>query len=242
MNIRLRDNFLDLWNANKTETGWEILSEGSLLCLKSPINCAKLQLCWGIESKDDLDKVYNFMDGKAFGYFEDAESSLSFDLPHDFKIPLPEMMLIEEDFTPEYSDRLEIKIVSNMEELDIWVDLYHRTSGMKIEDIQPFVRSSFKNNGHNFFIANLNGAWLGCADISIDNNKVGLVSSVGVLEEYRKQGFGKGIMNEAIVQVFKKGGKYAALYAYEHAVPFYEKIGFKQNRIWNFYIMKSKDL
>lgn len=91
---------------------------------------------------------------------------------------------------------------------------------------------------YNFFIAKHNGDWVGCADIYLDHNKVGLISSVGILEAHRNKGFGNAIMYEAIGQIFAQVGKYAALYAYEQAVPFYEKIRFKQNRIWNFYITK----
>lgn len=237
----IKQNFLDLWNIiAQSSKDWEIYSNNSLLCLKSPIDCPKLQLCWGIKSQDELKKAYDFFDGKAFGYFEDPSNPLQFNLLNDVKVPLIEMALKESDLKKDRPNRFHTRTAESPKDIELWAKLCSETSGMKYDDVINFMGIAWKaKGGSKCLIAYEQDKPVGCADCFIDSNKLGLISSVGVLESHRKKGIGTEIMYESIKKIFNGGGNVASLYAYESAVDFYKTIGFHKTCNWNFYITKN---
>jgi GNAT superfamily N-acetyltransferase len=63
-------------------------------------------------------------------------------------------------------------------------------------------------------------------------NRIGILEPVGTIPEYRKRGFGKMVINEAINRIYKEGANKAYVVSRNE---FYDKIGFEEkytNYIW----------
>lgn len=235
----IKQNFLELWTRiSREDERWKIYEKGKLLCLKSPIDCPKLQLCWDIETPEDLNEAFNFFDHKNFSSLENADQPLNFSFKYSFKTSIVEMALLETDYqslTPTASFR--VSPVAHLEELESWACLCEINLGMKYPDIMDFIRPAWLYAGSTCLIAKHGDKAMGTADFFIDGEGLGLISSVGVLEAFRRNGAGSTLMDRAITSIFKKKGKRVALYALEAAVPFYQKIGFRETQKWNFYFI-----
>jgi N-acetylglutamate synthase-like GNAT family acetyltransferase len=151
------------------------------------------------------------------------------------------MFLKKEDFKKLNSnEKVRIEIVETPEEVKLWSRLDSEIENMKYQDVYDFMSVSSKNHGAKCIIAYLDEIAVGVAHYFVDTHKLGLISSVGVLENYRKQNIGSSIMNKSIENLFNiSKGEIAALYSFVGAQDFYKKLGFVKKQIWNFYILKS---
>ncbi len=131
--------------------------------------------------------------------------------------------------------------------IQFWIEICVKEFGFESwhEDIKDMDNHTYEQNNGNFWIAvNLADEVIGTIALkNIENNK-GLLKSLYVKKEERKNGIAKALYNELIE--FAKQNKYEIIeldtyHSFEYAIQFYKKNNFKiKQHIDDKYIMEKQ--
>lgn len=237
----IKNNLLNLWRNVLGCKGWEILEDLNLLCLKSPATVPNLNICWGIDSSEALEAARLFFDGRTFGYIvEDVEKQCTFKVPSINKSRIVEMILTETNHSQHKTSSFPIKRVQSNADIDVWAELSNQIFGLSIEDAQTFLHPIATVPGASFFIAIKEDSPIGIGHIYIDQNGLAGLSSIGVLEQYRRQGIGRDIMGYCIDYCLSHNAQFVTLHASELGLKLYETLNFKPIRHSEFLIIAGE--
>ncbi len=138
---------------------------------------------------------------------------------------------------------LEIKEVTNQQELNVWTDIL-----IESFDIQGFKSELYKkyflnlgvgnNLNFNYYLGKLNGKPVASSILFKGNDTAGMYY-VGILPEVRRGGLAKSMVKYLLNKAKSIGYKISVLHASETGYPLYKDIGFKKYYTTNIY-KKSK--
>jgi N-acetylglutamate synthase-like GNAT family acetyltransferase len=108
--------------------------------------------------------------------------------------------------------------ILSQEQFDYMMDMMYSTESLAEQ----------MNNGHQFYVAELDGTTFGFASVSKEANGVFKLNKLYVIPTTQKTGEGKALLQTTIDYAKQNGGKQLQLQVnrYNNAKNFYEKMGF----------------
>jgi GNAT superfamily N-acetyltransferase len=233
--ISIRLNLLDLVK-NLLKPG--AFQEGDVLCLKTPTMAPNLNICWGLSGPEDLQKARTFYKGKTFGYIEeDVSIPCSFSFPAQISVEIIEMILTKPvSFQEPLHPTCKINLIENDEGVKVWAALAEKIFSLNPTDGIAFVGPASRLAGADFFVAYENETPVGIGHVYLDENGLACIFSIGVCEEFRRQGIGTALMKWSINRAIHKKARSIALHASQEGLKLYETLGFRSLRTSRFSI------
>lgn len=141
--------------------------------------------------------------------------------------PEPGMVLSALDSIPDRSPSVDIRAVSDDEEIAEIAELTVQNTDMAIDTARQIVpRSMIPDDTFVPMIARVNGRPVGRGLLYLEDDVAG-VYNVGVIEAHRRRGIGEAISWETIRTGRKAGADVSVLQASEMGFPLYERMGFE---------------
>lgn len=132
----------------------------------------------------------------------------------------------------------EVLKVTNEPMLKQWVAISAHINGLNESELYQFMASMFPLKGANFFIMYQGNEPSGVGQVFIDDQKSAYVSSIGVLDRYRKQGLGTKIINKILHFSVHEQVKVFNLHATDMGAYLYNKLGFQLSKQCSFKIIE----
>jgi len=169
-----------------------------------------------------------------------GEHLLSYGFEHVFEAPAMavDLNLLKE--TPSSNSDLIIEEIFDRKAMKTWCDIM-----TFVYDFPDFAQEPWfdmltslglgSDESYRHFLARVEGKPVATASVFFGAGLAGL-SSVATLPEYRKQGIGKAITLEPLLEARRMGYRIGALFSSEMAVDMYKEIGFKEYARGNCYL------
>ena len=125
---------------------------------------------------------------------------------------------------------IEIKEVSNIDELKIWTDILVKSfefPEIAVSYKKYFIKAGLKDTDSHYYLGFLNGKPVSSSVLFDGEGAAGLFY-IGTIHEARKQGIAKVMVCYLLSTAKKKGYSLSVLQASEMGYPVYKKIGFKK--------------
>ena len=133
-------------------------------------------------------------------------------------------------------ERLALKRVYNPDQAKRWSELFEMGFGYRIS--QSTVESTMDEI--QYYIAGYNGFELGTVVLFVHPAEIAGIHSMGVIPEFRRQGFARNILIEVLAKAKLTSAKMATLQASKAGEPLYKEIGFKENfKLYNYQLNKT---
>ena len=114
-------------------------------------------------------------------------------------------------------------VMATVQRENVWVPFYEST----MDEIQ-------------YYIAGYNGFELGTVVLFVHPAEIAGIHSMGVIPEFRRQGFARNILIEVLAKAKLTSAKMATLQASKAGEPLYKEIGFKENfKLYNYQLNKT---
>jgi len=169
-----------------------------------------------------------------------GEYLLSYGFEHVFEAPAMavDLNLLKE--TPSSNFGLTIEEIFDRKAMKTWCDIMTFVYDFPDFALEPWFDMLLSlglgsDKSYRHFLARIEGKPVATASVFFGAGLAGL-SSVATLPEYRKQGIGKAITLEPLLEARRMGYRIGALFSSEMAVDMYKEIGFKEYTRGNCYI------
>jgi len=232
-------NLVKIWQGiiqRNSAAGWDLVLRDETAFLKSPTNAPNLNLCLNPTQDSHITYAHSFFKGKTFGVITDREVIIPKGCQLQVDVKLEEMQ-IEVEKLSGIADVVDVIRVQDDDQLRQWSSLSAAINGLGYEDVYTFMKAFFQLPDCAFFIKYQEGNPAGIGQVYIDDRKLAYVSSIGVVEHYRKQGIGTQIMNKILCHSLNNGAQKFALHASEMGQYLYGKLGFKLSKKCSFKVL-----
>ena len=236
MKSDINHTLIYIWKAVGNVPGWRVYEKDNLVLLGSPTRISNLNICIGAKTKQDLEKAREFFGDRDFGLFEDTAYPLPFNFKAKADVGLEEMYLDTSGLSVSEMAP-EISIVNDEADLKEWVNVASTVFGFNEEEMLGFMRQLTKLKNSFLFIARHNSQVMGTGQVNIDDTSLAYISSIAVLEEFRRHSIGTKLMNAAINYSIKNGASKLGLHASDMGKYLYDNLNFKKTVTWRFKIL-----
>lgn len=232
-------NLLQYWEAVGNKPGWGISKIENAIFLKSPTRIPNLNLCLNPSQVSHIEFAQSFFGAKAFGIISDVRAPLPSECSPLLDIELGEMH-IAASVVASSEDVARIELVQNDVTLQEWSRLCASINDMDYDDIYAFMAPQLELGMGGLFLAYHNGEPVGTGQVIIDDRQLAYVCSIGVVNDYRRKGFGSKIMNKIICYALERNVQTFALHASEMGRHLYGKLGFGLKKTCSFTVVEGK--
>jgi ribosomal protein S18 acetylase RimI-like enzyme len=232
MQVNLPHTLKYIWQEVGDRDGWKVFEKDKLLMLKSPCLIPNLNLAILSDNNTDTSIIASYFNDACYGVIYPFGMNLSYNNKPLASVQITEMHLSANDIEPMFD--VNVEIVATYEELDLWSQTSGQVFGFAKEEMMKFLQPLYKGSSTKLLYYKEDGKIVGVGQINIDDNNLVYISSIGVLEEYRRRGIGKKIMNACLLQGKELGGKVFGLHASPEGEFLYRELNFNKNSVWSF--------
>jgi len=137
-----------------------------------------------------------------------------------------------------------VLITPDLQDLDKIIDISIRTFDDSYEDSKSWVVKCFESQTREQFLAVLNEEIIGMGSINMDGDVMS-ICGLGIVPEYRNQGYGKELLHLIVDNLWQKGKTKIAIdvnSANANALGLYLKFGFQIEVAYEYYRKKVDDV
>lgn len=231
-----KNNLLQFWKKMPSESGFEYLEKGQLTCIKGPSKLPWSHYAWGEITEDNIEAVSHFFKGLPLIWYLHEDQIANAKLCEQIDISrlgtFPDMVIkLSEWKKSSWDDHINVEVVKSSEQLQQWIFVCSKSFDMNQEQVRNYAEPIFeaardKNKHITFFLGSIDGKPAGVS-INCGGAAQSTIIWVGVLEEYRRQGLGRAMV-ESCLEVAKNAGSTSSmLNSFAAGKHLYESIGFK---------------
>lgn len=154
-----------------------------------------------------------------------GELSAECDLTHSHDDPVMALQTLAE--VPSTSASLDVRSVTDSATFDEFVAVFASVFDRSVDVAARAFRGSLSDETTHLFVGRCDGRPVACG-VMVTVDDVAGVYSIGVLEEFRRRGFGRRMTEEALVAGRTAGCHRAVLQPSDMAYPLYEQLGFER--------------
>ncbi len=232
----ITNNLIQLWKKVGNKPGWDISKQDNIIFLKSPTNIPNLNLAIIDGDCKNPDLIKNYFGEHTFGILQPKGKSNPLEKTALVTAEITEMHL-SDDQLPILSHDRDITTLKDSSEVLEWCNVAAIVSGVDKNETFKFFDATYNINRSQLLCFKDADKIVGVGHFHIDDNDLVYISSINVLEQYRRKGIGQKIMNACLFNSKSLGGKFFALHASETGEFLYKKLGFKEVQKWNFCIL-----
>lgn len=239
--LSYQSNLVNLWQKLSLSKGWELLENGSLLCLRSPYLYPWFNMCWGIQTLQDLEQAKTFYKDYPFCINNTLHSSFSFDVSSYFEEAREDIEmhldLSHIPVVPLDHPNAEIKEVLSLQDFKKFVELLADMFSIPSEDLYPYMHTRWQHSC--FFLAYIKDECVGTSTFYLDDMGFACLEAIGVVESYRRKGIGRALTEACLQKAKSLNTKVAGLRGTIEGSKLYEQLGFKTIQHWEYRITPS---
>ncbi|MFN8769600.1 MAG: hypothetical protein ACK5Z5_00765 [Neisseriaceae bacterium] len=221
-NCLQQQNFKEIIQKMVLVPGWEILEQGNLLALKSPVPAPLVNMVWGNVTEKHYANVMDFYKGAEFYWLLDLDqvNNIPDKLKHLFikqgkYLKFPEMFLnLHNYIKPANFPGVDIIIPKTKDELQIWTKTAISTLDIKETDFQQFFYPLIDLVNSIPLLLYYNGQPAG-------------IYTMSTKEKFRRKSVGSAAIHACLKIAKSYDLKYAVLYASKLGMYLYKAVGFE---------------
>lgn len=234
--MTIKNNLLDFWNTlAHTKQEWKILRKDTFVCLKPPIKFKYLNLAWGIKTLKALEEAQNFFQENDFIIYSEENVLDNHLLKMDQEV---EMQLSLDDFSAHaLPENVKISKVKTEEDFEKFINISAQIFLIPKSDFYQFLYPA--RHITPMFLAWCDDKPVGTSQFYKDTHQFAGLQTIGVLEEFRRQGIGRALTEACLVEAKSQGCILAGLCASEEGSKLYKTINFSSYKKWRLKVVKN---
>ncbi len=235
--MNITNNLIQMWKKVGDKDGWEISQAANTVLLKSPAMIPNLNLAIVDGDLDKSEIITTYFSDRSFGIMQPKGKSNLLVSNAQVQIEVTEMHLSTILFKPTEIDK-NVSVLTDLAELPEWCAVASEIFGFDTNETYKFYKSTYNLLcSQLLYYRDKDGKIIGVGQIHVDDSDLVYIATIGVLEQYRRNGIGQKIMNACMLNGKNLGGKMFALHASESGEFLYKKLGFQVVEKWDYYII-----
>lgn len=240
--MHYKHNMRSLFRQAGADKPWEVLRNGDMLCLKSPIPLPSFNRSWNILTADNLRTALSFFGETPFSLYHDAQKTMEPEVKTYFRLSHhhTEMTSALANFClPTLPSGIALKEANTVTDLQLFAKVTNKNfPKIKLSYLLEAAAGMAKCT--TTFLAFNGEKAIGTAYCHIDDAGTAGIYFVSVCEEMRGKGVGRALTAVCLQKAKEANCSAAVLYASDEGAHLYKKMGFQIAAFWQVMVAQNR--